>query len=511
MDRRLSRQFFWIRVFLASLLVIIFYLVLANRASPDFTLWEVVKGVVKFFLLMWNRIPDGVLIFFRDIALFVLAYLFWLAFYAQFTLPVQNLGQRILSALYLIRYSLGMHGQAIRIENGKVPERYTKERQHRRGVIILDTASAALLRTKTRFTRSVGPGLVFTSNGEYIAGAADLHRRAWPNPSLGPRVEDISPFDPRDPQKETEEEFEARRKRRFETSGETRDGVEVVPNIFAVSRLDPDLPIPPHVNISHQNGWRGWLASCKQSSTRSRFGWNPEAVRLAITGEAMDPNVKRLGSDKRQIPWYELPAYLVVDLWREYLRRFTFEQLFQELGEYGGRTALQVIQDSVVQRLTMPYVDDIDAVGKIVPGRVVESREFGILQGRGIRLVAAPIRNLRFEKKVDQQIEDNWVSYWHLRAQEERDYLNRRRSYSMHEGEKAALREFAFQATRKFDSALLKSPKPTSENQHSQMRQALERLLRGTLGQCLQDTQVHQRLSGEESQLVSIIDWVRRQ
>jgi hypothetical protein len=177
---------------------------------------------------------------------------------------------------------------------------------------------------------------------------------------------------------------------------------------------------------------------------------------------------------------------------------------------YGDQTAYQVIQGKVFERLTRPYVLEIDSVGKPLD-RLVESREFGVLRSRGIRVLSASIRNLRFEKKVDQQLEDKWVSFWQLRAESERDYINRKRSYSIHEGEKDAQREFAYQATRRFDSNLLNSPKPsTPAGERIQARLALERLLRGTLGQCLQDTQLHQRLSGEESQLIAIIEWLRR-
>ena len=59
-------------------------------------------------------------------------------------------------------------------------------------------------------------------------------------------------------------------------------------------------------------------------------------------------------------------------LLREYLRRFTFEELFTELEAYGGQTASQVIQEKVYDRLTRPYVLEVDQVGK-PSGRLVES------------------------------------------------------------------------------------------------------------------------------------------
>jgi hypothetical protein len=513
MDVRQARRTFWAQIVLVSAFVLLLYLYLANRASPDFSLWELIKGVVKLFLLMWDRIPEGVMVFFRDIGLFVTAYLLWIIFFAQFTLPIRNFGQRILASIYLFWYSLGQHAPAIKIDNGRIPDRYPRDRPQRRGVIVLDTASAALLRTRTQFTRSVGPGLVFTAKGEYLAGSVDLHRQVSHNPALGPLKDEEDPFAPRDEAKESQEAHEQRQKRRFETSGETRDAVQVVPNISTVSRLDPNIQ-PSSENIYSNGpgvrGLRGWLRQYMQSDALTRFGYNPESVRLAITGEAVDPMVKLPFAEKRHIPWYELPAYLAVDLWREYLRRFTFEELFTELEAYGGQTAYQVIHEKVFERLTRPYVLEVDQVGKPT-GRLVDSREFSMLQDRGIQVFSVYIRNLRFEKKIDQQLEDKWVSFWQLRAEAERDFINRKRSYSIHEGEKDSQREFAYQATRRFDSNLVNSPRPSTPAETSiQMRLALERMLRGTLGQCLQDTQLHQRLSGEESQLIAIIEWLRR-
>ena len=53
-------------------------------------------------------------------------------------------------------------------------------------MIVLDTASGAVLRNDVAFTRVIGPGLTFTQRSEYLAGAMDLHRQTQPNPALGP-------------------------------------------------------------------------------------------------------------------------------------------------------------------------------------------------------------------------------------------------------------------------------------------------------------------------------------
>ncbi|MCK5430043.1 MAG: hypothetical protein KAI94_11260, partial [Anaerolineales bacterium] len=231
-------------------------------------------------------------------------------------------------------------------------------------------------------------------------------------------------------------------------------------------------------------------------------------VRLAIIGEAIDPNISEIDPGYRYTPWFQLPVYLTVDLWREYLHKFTFEDLFTRLDNFNGKTALQVIQKKVQERLTLYWVDEISPVGEPTDNKL-ESREYVVLQARGIRVVSSSIRNLHFPRKVDQQLEDKWVSSWMLRAVDEREHVNLVRSYRAHIGAKDGLREFGFNATRRLDPQLLASPWPQNPHtQQVQMKAALRQMLIGTWGQCQRDTQLHQRLAGEEMQLSEIINWI---
>ena len=516
MQSRSGIRGFQIQIIVVSLLTIGFYLILAKLDTPNFSLWELIKGVIKFLLGpfgFFSRIPKYIWTVFYDIGLFILSFLGAIVFFAQFSLPVNNSVQRALAGLYLLGYSLHLHGPAVRIQNGKLPTDRPRRDPHGRGVLILDTASAALLRRRAEFTRSVGPGLVFTRRGEYIAGAVDLHRIAWPSPpGFGPRGESEDPFATRDESIETPEEFEHRQKRRYETSGETRDGVEVVPNIFVFSQIDPNSDQKNDNNLSSVDaGFRRWLIRYMSTDHYTRFGYNSEAVRLAVTGELVDPKVPMEDVDKRKLPWYQLPVYLAVDLWREYLRKFTFEELFTEHPEFSNKTALQVIQEKVAERLKQPTVEEISPIGK-PGGRASSSYEFLLLQSRGIKVLYAPIRNLHFQKQVDQQLEDKWFAYWRWRADDEREYVDRLRSYHLHEGEMEALRDFSHYTTLRFDKDFidLKGPN-TAEERQEQMRLALELIVRGTLRQCVSDSLLHPRLAGEESQLVAIINWLRRQ
>jgi hypothetical protein len=455
---------------------------------------------------MLSSIPGDVWLIYFDLLLFLFVLILVISLFAQFTLPLGHILQRVQAALYLNLYMVGLHGPAIRIDNGEVPAHYRKGQTRGRGAILLDTASGGLLRTKTGLTRSIGPGLTFTRRGEYLADATDLHVRVWPNIPFGPRGDAEDPFLDWDERRELLDAFEARQLRRSETSALTRDGVEIVPNISAASRLDPDLQsrwgeVSP---LYKESRWDRFY----QPETKSKFGYNAESVRLAITGESIDPNISGIDPERRYTPWFQLPAYLTVDLWREYLQKFTFEDLFTRLESFNGETALQVIQKKVQGRLTQYWVDEINDVGEPTDKKL-ESREFVILQARGIRVVSSSIRNLHFERRVDQQLEDKWISSWLLRAEDEREYVNRLRNYRTHIGAKDGLREFGFNAARRLPPHLLASPWPKNpQAEVDQMREAFRQMVLGTLNQCIRDPQLLERLAGEERQLADIINWL---
>ncbi len=512
----------WLQLILINLIVLLLYLYLAIKDTPDLSPMLLIEGAVKFGLGL--PLPESARIFYLDLFVFLIAsFLLWSAFFVQFALPLRNFIQRVLASFYIWLFSVRLHGPAVRIDNGQIPDDYPKEPPERGGVLVLDTANAAVLRSRTAFTRSGGAGLVFSWPDEYLDGAGELHRIAWPNPPFGPPPESEDIFAPWDEKKEPRQAYDERQKQRFETSGETRNGVEVVPNIYAVCCLDSQ-----NVGIDHQpassanatrlslRNWRArlrrWLTPFMQSESQTKFGYSPEAVRRAVTAEAVHPDFKYPERQKRYLPWYQLPAYLAVDLWREYLRRFTFEQLFDELEEHQGKTAYQVIVEKVRERLTQPFVAELDEFGR-PSGRQIESREFQLLQERGIKVLAAPIRYLRFEKKVEQQIEDKWFSYWKWRAEMERENIKRQQSYRRHQAEVEALLEFAYQATRHFDREFLSLPNPSPDDLVShrrQMTQTLENLVRGSLDLCITDTQLHPRAENEEKQLIEIIEWLRK-
>jgi hypothetical protein len=181
-------------------------------------------------------------------------------------------------------------------------------------VLWLDSASAAVTRTVTSYKQIIGPGVHFTESGETLAGSVDLHRQLQ---KLGPSDEDADKIFAPSPDKEADNvevsTYNEIQNRRLEVSAWTRDGVEVVPNISVVFQIDAD-PVQGNVPGSHFAN----LEPFKDKPPEE----NP--VFKAIVGEGIDPK-----APEKKIAWNQLPARIAVDLWREYLGKFTLRQLFE--------------------------------------------------------------------------------------------------------------------------------------------------------------------------------------
>jgi hypothetical protein len=445
----------------------------------------------------------------------LLGFLFWLGFFAQFVLPLRSLTERMLAFQRLLFYVFGLHGPAIRIENGRILARPGEERRRGEGVAILDTASAAMLRTRSAFSRPVGPGVVFTRQGESIhQEAVDLHVQI--GPGLGPlgeekpfeerksltrgRDESLKAFEER--RRQEEAAYDQRQKRRLETSALTRDGVEVVPNVRARFKLR---------GVKGRGGT--W------------FGYDPRSVQLAITRSGVSH------TELRDVPWNEVPGYLAVDVWREYLSKFTLNELFdpatadskgiprpRRAGEAEhewrdrGETGFEIITRIVKARLTRPEVIALNPVGEPT-GADEPSREFQLLTDMGIEMLGVSIGLLRFPPAVESQLVQQWVSTWLQRAQLERNLVERKRSYAMHDGKETALFEYAQHAARLLAEGLVDQdghPLPEARRLRPDLQDSLEMLMRGTQQLVIRDTQLHRMLGNEEKELADLIAWVRR-
>ncbi|HEX9616421.1 MAG TPA: hypothetical protein VGA03_03335, partial [Anaerolineales bacterium] len=302
---------------------------------------------------------------------------------------------------------------------------------------------------------------------------------------------------------ESEEEYQASQTYRRQTSGLTRDGVEVVPNILTVFKIKSE-----------------------PGSGGTGFGYTPDPVRLAITREGV------LLKELREMHWYEVPPYLAVDLWREYLSKFTLNDLFDPAtgegkkipkeGKKGaagdqqgerGETGLEIIKRMVRARLTQPEVMELNEVGEH-NGKLVPSREYkDILEKMGVQVFAASISSLRFPPAVEDLLVQQWISTWLQRAQMERNFVERQRSYSVHDGREAALKEFADHAVGLLAQTLVDEqglPLPPTQRLVPDLKTSLEKLLAGTQKMIVHDSHLHQLLDYEEKEISDLIEWVRR-
>jgi len=242
--------------------------------------------------------------------------LLWMAFFAQFVLPVRTFADRQKIFNRLLIYLFGGHGPALFIENGVIKEHSGERLKKGPGVLWLDTASAAVTRTPVTIKQTIGPGVHFIENKEFLAGTVDLHIQSQ---SVGPKESD-KPFEEKK-EGQSEEEYNQIQDRRKQVSALTRDGIEVIPNISVTFRVDTGFP--KEGQPGSRFGYRtGVTKKAKENEEKDK-----EAIRKAILGEGINPTIQS-DSPRHRVAWNQLPAALATDVWREYVAKFTLDELF---------------------------------------------------------------------------------------------------------------------------------------------------------------------------------------
>lgn len=250
------------------------------------------------------------------VCIFPLLLVFWMAFFAQFVLPVRTFSDRQKIFDRLITYLLGGHGPAMFIENGIIKEHSGERLKKGPGVLWLDSASAAVTRTPTAIKQTLGPGVHFMQGNEYIAGTVDLHIQSH---SIGPKESD-RPFAPKD-DAPSDDEYQQIQDRAKQVSGLTRDGIEIIPRVSVNFRVNTGFPTEGQPGSRF--GYRKGVTKKDKQAEKEDM----DAIRHAILGEGVNPMIDR-GSPRHRIAWNQLPVLLAVDLWREYAAKFTLDELF---------------------------------------------------------------------------------------------------------------------------------------------------------------------------------------
>jgi hypothetical protein len=465
---------------------------------------SVIGGLLIYIFMTWRlggseKNSSAIIL---DVLLFYSGFIFWFFFFSQFVLPVQRISERKMVFERLFRYLLGEHGPAIFIESGELKEHGKEMHKDGPGIALLDAASAAMLRTAVRFTQPIGPGVAFTghnpwvnSDTETVASTVDLHHK----------FDKIGPYPGEDPFAEKKELDQATNKtiqdNRFQTSGLTRDGIEIVPTITIFFKIDT------------QPG-RG----------NTQFGYNEEAVRKACIGEGIDPE-SYASESKRKVPWNKLPGLLAADLWREALVHFTLDDLFRELSansnypgdifwnkpDKGRYTGLEFVDYYINQLMTQEKVSQIDTFGRVIVnvdpfGRVekalVPSEAYKNLHDRGVRVEKVVISDLHLSKEIEEQIERQWESTWLQRAKAERELLDQQFSQVREKSRQAAQRDFANAAVQ-----YLRRLPPGIAHSEADI---LKALADGTLSLLMHDGLLRKRGANEKNLMIELLEWLQR-
>lgn len=507
-------------------------------------------------------------IFYDVVIAFPLLLVFWIAFFAQFVLPVRTFRDRQKIFDRLITYITRRHGPALFIKNGEIQEHVGERLKKGPGVVWLDSASAAVTRSPVAIKQTIGPGVYFLNRGESVAGIVDLHIQSQ---TLGPK-EGEKPLEER-LDNQSPEEWEQIQRRRKEVSALTRDGIEVVPNVSISFRVNTGFP------KEGEPGSRFGYRTGNRKKDKKNQVQDQEAIYHAVLSEGINPNAL---PERRRVAWNELPAALAVDIWREYVAKFTLDELFtpnqffltpssppilptdeetdplsQPIQVSGNRetfldglarmlrqvnllmdrminwleekkgdqirkptmpvdpiqssvevvkpqvkTGLQIINEMVKARLTQLEVNRLNDNGEPETG-TLESKEYKLLQERGLKVLSVNISNLRFNSVIDEQLIRQWVATWYLNASAESERINRERDVIEIASKDEAFIEYALMMSREVNDHAERGKPEVSDTLKALLLRSRALIRSGKYGE-----QLRRRMRVELQSIEDAIKWV---
>ena len=421
--------------------------------------WEFTLGIVKAIL----DVPIGPIPFqniyylrilgFNIILGFGLVFLLWLVLISlQALLPVNSPLDVYRTAFHLVLHLFRLHGQAVFIKDGKKLATPTELEKEGSGVVVVDFNSAVVLEEQVpkpslirkiidsfllslrlidsyASPRVVGRGVVFTRRSERIREAVDLR-----------------------------EQF----RMRHDVHAYTRDGIELITSANAAFTIgqEPDVLQITYMGERREQMLRSVRLEnlpdgrIKVKSFRDELDeadrneihhvarvahrmnvllpyspmepletlpiFNAERVFSAVFSQARDPNGDL-------IPWYDLPAMVAVDLFRELLSHIDYDDLYRpDQNDYfplpGFKEKFRI---AVRNQGILSYRLVFDVSGELLEeGRVYRENELlvskvmpltapKVLRDRGIKVLASGFRELvPVSSVVYQQRLDTWRSKW---------------------------------------------------------------------------------------------------
>lgn len=391
-------------------------------------------------------------------------------FFSQFVLPIQNPKYR--QEIHARVLNFERRGPALFIKNGRIIMHEGEANKRGPGVLVLDTASAAVLRTDTEIKDTVGPGVKFTNGNEYIAGSVDL-RAQWQ--FIGPLTTD-QPF--LNPVPSNPKDYNDVQGRRQQTIGLTRDGFEISPRIsvkFSIKR--------PREKVATESG------------VISQYGYDANSVRNAITREVIELGTKE--NNKVRMEWNKLPAHLVVNVWREYIRKFKLDDLFSGKDASG----LQIIEDRINKRVKKSHYEGMDDTGK-GNGEWLESLEFKQLQSRGLEIMEVRIHNVFFDVDIEKQTVERWSTEWLKLAKKEEANLKEKEALIETASRNDASKNFAKIASRQF------SARPSPPQPRENPFKTLQLLIQPLREYILSESSANSEMTTELRKLDDIWKWL---
>ncbi|MDD2923473.1 MAG: hypothetical protein PHQ36_14400, partial [Anaerolineales bacterium] len=235
------------------------------------------------------------------------------------------------------------------------------------------------------------------------------------------------------------------------TNGLTRDGFEISATISIKFGIKRPVEIKP-----------------SESGVTSQYRYDEVSARNAITREV----VQLGGGEKSRMEWNKLPAHLVVNIWREYVRKFKLNDLFTVIppnptsslaianktanirarsnDEEANESGLQIIEKMINKRVRYENVEALDETG-IQHGEWVESPEFKQLQTRGLEITEVRIHNVHFtDPTLEDQIIAQWSAEWLNIARKEEAALKEKEGVIETVAREEAGKNFARLAAKQF-------------------------------------------------------------
>lgn len=455
----------WIRLIVGAIFLVYFIVF-------RFESLLVLKAIWSFFLFVVSRRPMILdpktghaffIVFFNIFFSFIPAFLV-MAFIAatQTLLPTKTFFENYRTAWHLLLHFFGLHGPALFVKDGKLIESEEDKTSVGPGVIVIDFNSAVVLEERLAvssssflFTkpfermmimlklyekhespRAHGAGIAFTRIREGVRGVVDLRKQnrsrggvkaytrdgieistnVWTLFSVGQEPPIVQVTYIGKPSPETLRVVYTRkiqggslRITSLENELEEQDRKEI--HDFVQAGLSPGS-LTPYADLVNPPQLPNYAEFLKQDSPIK------QRVFAAVFTQAR-------GEEEKLLPWEDLPPHVAVDIFRELLSHYNYDQLYKPLEEGGfpiselkKRFRNEVRNTGLLSyRLIFHKSRRPLVLGDYNPASllVTHSRPFftnKILRERGISLITCGFSDLKPPETVYMQRLDTWRAQW---------------------------------------------------------------------------------------------------